>query len=112
MNSLPNTVTIDGIEATVGPMWHYYQAKRELDALKEEHPEVAELLFYENNRDDNGNKSDEYYETEDLLDAASIKVWWVARLARQQGILACDWAIIMQDAASYNLTWDGQYFVA
>ena len=112
MDTLPDTITLkDGTTANVSPMYHFFQAKRELDALKEKHPEVAERLFAEDKSDDEGDKGDEYYETEDLLEEAYYELWWVAELALQKGVTVRDWQIIKRHATSYNLKWDGRSFV-
>lgn len=103
------TITLkDGTTATVGPMYHFYKAKRELDALKEKHPEVAERLFADKSE---GDKGDEYYDTEDLLQEAYHKLWDEAELALQKGVTVRDWQILNRHATASNLKWNGRSFV-
>jgi len=107
-----NTITMkDGTTAHVSPMYHFYKAKRELDALKEEHSEIAERLFAEDKSDDEGDKGEEYYKAEDLLEDAYHKLWYEAELAIQKGITVRDWVVLNKHATSYNLKWDGREFV-
>jgi len=107
------TITLkDGTTANVYTLYHYYQAKRELDALKEEYPEVAKRLFAEDKSDDEGDKGEEYYKAEDILEEAYHKLWNEAELAVIKGLTVKEFKILTRHATASNLKWNGQEFVS
>ena len=115
MNILDQTMTAtsaDGTEIQVRlcPMSHFYHAKRELEALKEKHPNHAERLFGDNDEYEDY-EDDKDYEIEELLDGAYHKLWNIAQLIMLRGVTVRDWRTLERYATAAKLKWNGQDFV-